>query len=155
MADDEDDLLARALGQQAAGALSDRSGRAAGAVARRLGKNVYETEMTLAAPFSEACAQVAGLLAAIGQVVAQTGPAGSQAVVRAIVGAGAMNLNPAILTVTMTSTADGRTTVHIRGAAKEGLIKQRAGEKAARRLAAMLGWRSLAAAGVRLAAAAA
>lgn len=140
MSDDEDDLLARALGQQAAGAAPGQSGRAAGAVARRLRENVYETEMTLAAPFSEACAQVAGILAAIGQVVAQTGPAGSQAVVRAIVGAGAMNLNPAMLTATMTSAADGRTTVHIRGTAKEGLIKQNAGEKAARRLAAMLGW---------------
>ena len=58
---------------------------------------------------------------------------------RAMVGAGVMNLNPALLTVTMTSMAGGRTTVHIRGAAKEGWIKQRAGEKAARRLAAMLG----------------
>lgn len=82
---------------------------------------------------------MAGVLASIGRVVAQTGPAGSQAAVRAIVGAGVMNLNPAMLTVTMTGTADGRTTVHIRGAAKEGLIKQRAGEKAARRLADMLG----------------
>ena len=72
--------------------------------------------------------------------MAQTGPAGSQAVVRAIVGAGALNLNPAMLAVTMTSAGDGRTTVHIQGAAKEGLIKQNAGEKATRRLAAMLGW---------------
>lgn len=56
MADDEDDLLARALGQQAAGASPGRSGRAAAAVARRLGENVYETETTLAAPLSEACA---------------------------------------------------------------------------------------------------
>lgn len=142
MSDHEDDLLARALGQQAAGAVPGQSGRAAGAVARRLRENVYETETTLAAPLNEACAHVAGVLMAIGQVVAETSPAGGQAVVRAIVGAGAMNLNPAMLTVTMTSAADDRTTVHIRGAAKEGLIKQRAGEKAVRRLAAMVGWAS-------------
>jgi hypothetical protein len=50
-----------------------------------------------------------------------------------------MNLNPAVVTVRMSSAADGGTIVHIRGAAKEGLIKQHAGEKAAKRLEALLG----------------
>jgi hypothetical protein len=49
-----------------------------------------------------------------------------------------MNLNPAVVTVTITSASGGGTSVHIRGAAKEGLIKQRAGQKAAERLAALL-----------------
>ena len=139
MADDEDDILAGALTRQAAGDLPGQSGKGAGAVARRLRKNVYEIELTLASPLSDSCDRVAGLLASIGQVLAQTGPADRRAVVRAVVGAGAMNLNPAVLTVTMTGSDDRGTVVHIRGAAKEGLIKQRAGEKAARRFAALLG----------------
>lgn len=139
MADDEDDILAGALSRQAAGDLPGQSGVGAGAVARRLRKNVYETELTLASSLRDSCARVAGLLASIGHVLEQTGPADRRAVVRGVVGAGAMNLNPAVLTITMTGAGDSRTVVHIRGAAKEGLIKQRAGEKAARRLAALLG----------------
>jgi hypothetical protein len=49
-----------------------------------------------------------------------------------------MNLNPAVITVSMPSAADRSTILHIRGAAKEGLIKQHAGEKAAKRFEALL-----------------
>jgi hypothetical protein len=49
-----------------------------------------------------------------------------------------MNLNPAVVTVSMSSAADGGTVLHIRGAAKEGLIKQHAGEKAAKRLESLI-----------------
>jgi hypothetical protein len=59
--------------------------------------------------------------------------------VRGIVGAGTMNLGPAVITVTMPAASAGGTTVRVRGAAKEGLIKQHAGHKAAERLAAALG----------------
>lgn len=90
-------------------------------------------------PISLAQIDLIGLLESIGQVVAQTGPSDGEAVVRGVVGAGAMNLNPAVITVTMTSATEGSTIVHIRGAAKEGLINQRAGEKAAKRLASLLG----------------
>jgi len=58
--------------------------------------------------------------------------------VRGIVGAGIWNLNPAVVTVTISAADNGGTTAHIRGAAKEGLIKQRAGQTAAERLASML-----------------
>lgn len=59
-------------------------------------------------------------------------------VARGIVGAGAMNLNPAVVTVTMVPTDGGGTSVHLRGVAKEGLIKQRAGQEAVERLVARL-----------------
>lgn len=51
-----------------------------------------------------------------------------------IVGSGAFSMNPAVVMVTV-SGATGGSLVTVRGAAKEGLIKQRAGEKAARRIA--------------------
>jgi hypothetical protein len=43
-----------------------------------------------------------------------------------------------VVTVTMMAASDSGTLVRIRGAAKEGLIKQRAGQKASERLAASL-----------------
>ena len=46
-------------------------------------------------------------------------------------------MNPAVVTVTIFQ-ADNGSRLLIRGAAKEGLIKQRAGEVAARRVAAAL-----------------
>jgi hypothetical protein len=58
--------------------------------------------------------------------------------IRGVIGAGFINLNPAVVTVTMTVDGKDQTAVHIRGAAKEGLIKQHAGQKAAERLAAQL-----------------
>jgi len=128
---DEDELLVSGLGQL--------GGRGAALVARRLRKDVYELNKTMAAPLGEVFASVAGLLESIGTVVARTGPGDGQALVRAVVGSGAMNLNPAVITVSMSSTGDGGTILHIRGAAKEGLIKQHAGEKAAKRLEGMLG----------------
>jgi hypothetical protein len=128
---DEDELLVSGLAQI--------GGRGAAWTARRLRKDVHELNKTLAAPLGEVFASVASLLESIGTVVARTGPDDGQALVRGVVGSGAMNLNPAVITVSMTSTPDGGTILHIRGAAKEGLIKQHAGEKAAKRLEALLG----------------
>jgi hypothetical protein len=128
---DEDELLVMGLGRL--------GGPGAAWTARRLRKDVYELEKTLASPLDEVFAHVAGLLGSIGRVVAQTGSGDREALVCGVVGSGAMNLNPAVITVTITSPSHGITIVHIRGAAKEGLIKQRAGEKAAKRLESLLG----------------
>jgi hypothetical protein len=128
---DEDELLVLGLGQL--------GGRGAAWTARRLRKDVHELNRILAAPIGEVFASVTSLLESIGTVAARTGPGGGQALVRGVVGSGAMNLNPAVITVSMTSSADGGTLVRIRGAAKEGLIKQHAGEKAAKRFEALLG----------------
>jgi hypothetical protein len=54
-----------------------------------------------------------------------------------IVGSGYANLNPAVVTVTIHASEWGSRLV-IRGAAKEGLIKQRAGAKAAKQVAAAM-----------------
>jgi hypothetical protein len=60
-----------------------------------------------------------------------------------IVGAGILNLNPTLVIVTIDAKdGEGGSRVAVRAAAKEGLIKQRAGEKVARRIAAeMASWR--------------
>jgi hypothetical protein len=69
----------------------------------------------------------------------RTEPGGQDAPV-AVVGlvtAGFGNLNPAVVTVTIRPSEYGSRLV-VRGAAKESLIKQRAGEAAAKRIAAAL-----------------
>jgi hypothetical protein len=129
--DDEDEILAAGLGKL--------GGRGAAAAGRRLRKDVHEIEMTVAEPPDDVLAHVVSLITSGGEVVAQAGPDDGKAIVRGIVGAGAMNLNPAVITVTISAASAGGTTVHIRGAAKEGLIKQHAGQKAAERLAVTLG----------------
>jgi hypothetical protein len=126
---DEDELLVMGLSQL--------GGRGAAWTGRRLRKDVYQLQKTLASPLDEVFASMANLLESIGTVAARTSPADGKALVCGVVGSGAMNLNPAVLTVSMTSTADG-TVLHIRGAAKEGLIKQHAGEKAAKRLESLI-----------------
>lgn len=155
--DDEDEILAGELGKLGAkgasigaavgaklgtagdAAASSRGGAWGAAFAgRRLRKDVGETEITLAAPLDEVFVRVVSLIEAMGRLVAQAGPTDGSAVVRGIVGAGAMNLNPAVVTVTMAAAGESGTRVHLRGAAKEGLIKQRAGQKAVERLAARL-----------------
>jgi hypothetical protein len=70
--------------------------------------NLHEIELTLA---GEVFGKVVSLIGSTGQVVVQTGPADGQAMVRGVAGAGAMNLNPAVVTVTITSASGGGTAV--------------------------------------------
>ena len=56
---------------------------------------------------------------------------------RAILGSGTWNLHPAVVTVCFDG-GDGGTTLTVRGVACEGLIRQRAGEAAARRIAQLI-----------------
>lgn len=52
----------------------------------------------------------------------------------AIIKAGFLNLNPAIVTIKVIPLSASGSKIYIHGSAKEGLIKQRAGEKAARKI---------------------
>jgi hypothetical protein len=56
------------------------------------------------------------------------------AIFRTVVGAGCLSMNPALVTVRVGP--DGQ--ILVRGVAKEGLIKQRAGQAAAERVAGKL-----------------
>jgi hypothetical protein len=119
----EDELLAGALGV---------------AVSGRLKKSVLEIDLTLAMPPAAAAERARQVLGELGREldVRDDGETADTQVV-GIVGAGAGNLNPAVVTVTIRAAGQGSKLV-VRGAAKEGLIKQHAGGKAARRVAAAL-----------------
>jgi hypothetical protein len=125
----EDELLERAIGRQGPGAVKG---------ARFLRKNVKEISLTVPMPPKQAVARTREIINDLGSVARQDrGAAGSLQVI-GVVGGGALNMNPAVVTVTISRSEDGSSVV-VRGAAKEGLIKQRAGQDAAKRVAAQLG----------------
>ncbi|MEV7730242.1 hypothetical protein AB0P15_36850 [Streptomyces sp. NPDC087917] len=140
MIDDEDRILAEALA--AVGAAGGGSGGRFGArfAAERLRKNVHEVPLTLAAPLDAATRHVSGVLARLGSPrrAARGADPTVRRVVRAVIGGGFGKMNPVLVTVSLTAGGQDGTAVSVRGAAKEGLIKQRAGERTARRVAALL-----------------
>jgi hypothetical protein len=58
--------------------------------------------------------------------------------VNGLVGSGAFNMNPALIKISLRVTTDHHICITIEGKAEEGLIKQRAGKKAAQRIAQQL-----------------
>ena len=115
----EDEILARELGRL--------GGIGAKLVARLLATNVGERQVTILARQDQ-------VHAAIRQTFgASIEDEPSEGMIRVHVGAGKMNLNPALITFALASGLENHTTVRVRGAAKEGWVKQRAGEQAADR----------------------
>jgi hypothetical protein len=131
---DEDALLVRALGD-VGGMAGARRGAEMGA--RRLRKNVLEIDLALDLPPQAAADRARQVLRQQGKLLNLNADDGPATQVVGIVGSGVGNMNPAVVTVTVDQ-ADNGSRLLIRGAAKEGLIKQRAGEAAAKRVAAAL-----------------
>ncbi|MGW7208535.1 hypothetical protein [Streptomyces sp. NPDC054837] len=134
----EDQILADELA--ALGAASGGSGRLTGLVAKLLGKNVHEIDLVIPLPFGDAVDRVVAVLGGGGRPVVslRVEDGGDQEMLRAVVGGGLGGLNPVVVTVLVTKGAEDSSAVRLRAAAKEGLVKQRAGEKTATRLAALL-----------------
>lgn len=120
----EDVILARELGRL--------GGIGARLVARWLPTNVGERQVTVSARVDEVRAAIWD---AFGAQMEDALPDGS---IRVLVGAGRLNLNPALVTFTPGGSGPAGTVVRVRGAAKEGWVKQRAGEQAADRATAWL-----------------
>ncbi len=97
--------------------------------------------MVLKAPLSEAVSRVHDALN-MGHRISRGDEeqmvADGSTMIRAVVGGGAANMNPVVVTVILKAAGPAQTWVKVRGAAKEGLIKQRAGEKIATTVAAAL-----------------
>ncbi|MGH3339270.1 MAG: hypothetical protein ACRDPL_10615, partial [Propionibacteriaceae bacterium] len=86
----------------------------------------------------EALAHARCVLASLGEPAGETRLADEKHELRTVVGSGALNLNPAVVTLQLRATTSASTTIRVRGVAKEGLIRQRAGREAAERVAARL-----------------
>ncbi|RII13833.1 hypothetical protein DSC45_23035 [Streptomyces sp. YIM 130001] len=127
----EDELLAEALGRINYG----------GKIASRFLKNdISEFDSELQLGFGPALERVRTVLVELAPGARpELEAAGTDRVtLRVLTGGGALNLNPVVVTVEVTRSGEQTTAVHVRAIAKEGLIKQRAGQKTAERVAALL-----------------
>jgi hypothetical protein len=123
----EDELLVNAVGG-AYGPSAERGSR----LLRK--KNVLEIELSLDLPPDEVEARAREVLGSNSRLL-RPDPNEDHVRVVGIIGSGSFNMNPTVVMVTISANASG-SRVTVRGAAKEGLLfKQRAGEKAARRIA--------------------
>ncbi|MFE9837895.1 hypothetical protein ACFYP4_22575 [Streptomyces sp. NPDC005551] len=131
----EDTLLEEALG-----ALAGPGRRGAKFTAKRLRKNVGEAYLLVPLPFALALDRVRGALAEAAGGNSpwplESGP--DRAALRVLAGGGFGGLNPVVVTADLNADGPHGTGVHLRAAAKEGLIRQRAGEKTAERIVQIL-----------------
>jgi hypothetical protein len=135
--DDEDELLARVIAGSGA-SVGRPAGRGTAKPARFLRKTVFEYELPVSMPPEAAALRVRQAVLEQGEIVHIEGAGeDAAALVIGLVGSGAMNLNPTVVSVAIHPAPQG-SRLAIRGAAMEGLIKQRAAAKAAKRLAAAL-----------------
>ena len=112
--------------------------RGAEFAARRMPNNVFQAEVHLPLAASTALGIFAGALQDVGRSL--TGdPGRPNPTVRGVVMAGARNMNPAVVEVEVVVLGASESRVILTGTAKEGLIKQRAGEKAVRAVLAAAG----------------
>ncbi len=128
---DEDMTLIDHVGAVAEGV--GGGGRAARFVARRLRKDVLEIRLGTDLAPEAATALAQQVLEGCGLPLATVAVPGGHAV-RGVMATGFAGANPAVATLTVTPADDGGSTVLVRGAAKEGLIKQHGGRRAAEEL---------------------
>nr|WTB29174.1 hypothetical protein OG781_06410 [Streptomyces sp. NBC_00830] len=127
----EDKLLAEALGR------INRGGKIA---SRFLKNDISEFDRELQLGFDLALERVRTVLVELSPGASpELEEAGTDRVTfRVLTGGGALSMNPVVVTVDATRSGERTTTLHVRAIAKEGLIKQRAGQKTAERIAALL-----------------
>mgnify|MGYP001490772177 CR=1 FL=1 len=138
----EDEILLRALGEADPVGGETDGGRGTPGTAKPPRTNVHRIDLDLPMPVEESAERILEILADAGRLLdpghspqsAQPG----QRTVRAVIEGGFGRLNRVLLTVSMVATGPESTSVTVRGAAKEGLLRRRAGEKTARLLADLL-----------------
>ncbi|MEU8587358.1 hypothetical protein AB0C59_10195 [Streptomyces sp. NPDC048664] len=134
----EDRILADELARLGAG--FGGGGRLVRLVAMGMRKNVHEIDLVVPLPFGDAVRYVSQQLHQLGHAVEATelGPDTAAETVRVVMGGGAAGMNPVVVTAVVSQGGENGAKVRLRAAAKEGLIKQRAGEKTAHSVAALL-----------------
>lgn len=130
MPQEKDNILSREIGKL--------GGPGAMLAARLLPNNMLELTMETSSPPETALETVVTILSREGKIIEDRRTDPDKPAVCAVVGSGLWNLNPALVEVQVVSTTDNVTKLSIVGTAREGLIKQRAGEKATRRIADLL-----------------
>lgn len=133
----EDQILAEELA--ALGAVGGDSGGLVRVVAKLMRKNVHEIDLLVPLPFDDVVKRASSVLGKAGHAV-EPAPVGSgdEESIRVVASGGTGGLNPVVVTARVVKVDEESSEVWLRAAAKEGLIRQRAGEKTAVRLAALL-----------------
>ncbi|MGW4729751.1 hypothetical protein ACWEQC_11355 [Streptomyces shenzhenensis] len=134
----EDQILADELA--ALGAVGGGSGRLVRLVAMLMRKNVHEIDLVIPLPFNDAAERVSRVLNQVGRAVetTQVGPGRDEKAIRVVASGGTGGMNPVVVTALVSYVGENSSEVRLRAVAKEGLIKQQAGEKTAVRVAALL-----------------
>jgi hypothetical protein len=131
-----DDVIKEELGKLGGGELG-LSGLGAQLVADRMPSNVYTVAFQVRATADAACEAIALGAANVGRVIGGD-PSRPRAAVRAVIRAGFWNLNPTVVEVEVSDAPEGQSRITLTGTAKEGLVKQRSGQKAVERLIAVV-----------------
>ncbi len=131
-----DEILANELQKLAVKATNEE--RAAGVVgwaARKLPNDAYQLQFRVKASPEDVLRAASTVLQEKGRIEESSDSSPEVASLSGVVGSGFLGLNPALVTVQVLPTAEQQTDVIVAGVAKEGLIKQRGGEKAAKAVA--------------------
>ena len=132
-----DRVLEDELGSLAPGGFGVGGG---GIAAPHLASQKFETVVEVRADPVQAAVAFSDAMARLGRLL-EVNPSGPERTLSGVIGGGFMNMNPAVVEVRIAPSVEGRCLATLTGTAKEGLIKQRTGEKAVRRV---LGARELA-----------
>lgn len=132
---DENKILAQEL--EKLNAQWANAGSGTGWVGQRLPGDTAAKTVTLNGKPQDVLTKVYSVLQSKGNIIEQSQP-DEAVVLSAMIGSGFMNMNPALVTVRVVHFSETQTELSITGVAKEGLIKQHAGEKAAQKIAALL-----------------
>lgn len=137
----DNDILTSELGKVGAkaGELSGRNTKGAGRIgaefaAKRLSNDTFEISMDLTADLTSLVKIITNVLNHNGRLIDTQEELGTFES-KAVVGSGFRNMNPAVVTVTISPLSSGQAHIVVQGTAKEGLIKQHAGEKSAQLIA--------------------
>jgi hypothetical protein len=106
-------------------------------VAKFLPTNIYEISFEVAIQPTSAISAATNILSVEGKLLS-TEEISNIFEVKGLVGAGVLNMNPALVSISIASLPFPQTHIRIQGKAKEGLIKQYAGKKAALKVAHLL-----------------
>jgi hypothetical protein len=116
----------------AAGALGGASG--AWIASRFLPTESYARDYLLPCDARRALTIIVTALAGLGRLQDSSEINSRNPTIAGVIGSGFMKMNPCVLTIEIVSHTDKEATAVIRGAAKEGLIKQHTAEKAVTRV---------------------
>jgi hypothetical protein len=108
-------------------------------VARRLSSSSAEGTLEVPMNAREALGQAFKALTELGEILPDEIEHAAPAL-RAVVGSGALGMNPAVVDLSVEPVTESLAKVTIRATAKEGLIKQHTAEKAVKRVIDATGW---------------